>query len=253
MEENILQRAALQAMCDYLGYDEGKVYIDMLTKKEMSEEYSHSKSYRILKSLFDLGAIAKIKEKGDISVYVPLPPTFLIGEMKDAKIIDHLEKIYLKNHSDIFKGKYLQISLKGQFQNSLILFLLKHVMNKYAIIVSGGVFDYNSLKANLGADKISKITYFCREDYSESSPKSSNLIKVEPAKIGNKRIVLIDGKILLELLKFPNTDSLNHPENTLYKGYMLSTSFMINTTSGKVDYIQQIEEEIKELYKSRNV
>jgi hypothetical protein len=252
MEENILKRASLNALCDYLGYEEGKVYFDMLIKKEMSEEYSHSKSYRLLKSLFDLGAAAKIKEK-DISVYVPLPPTFLIEEVKDAKIIDYLEKIYLKNHLDIFQDKYLQISLKGAFQESLVIFLIKHLMKKSALIISGGVVDYNYFRANLDKDKLDKISYFCRKDYSETVPSNANIIRVDPVKISNRRIILIDGRLLIELLKLPNIDSVNHPEKTVYIGYLLSKNFMVNTPSGKENYIQQIEKEIQELYKLSNI
>src|SRR3989344_5536411 len=240
MNKEILDRLALQSLSNFLGYDEGKLYFEIINKIDTpaKTEHSHSKKYRILKKLQELSVIAKIGSDIDSTRYFPMPPTFVADNKIDKIILNHLEDIYLKKHYlDLLKilnnKQMIYISFKGLKNNSLILFLLKYFMKDYAIILMGG------------PAKLNKIKYFYREDYFTEN-LSLQTHKLKSSKIGNKRLALIDGNILIEFLKFPNAHYFYKPEETLFIGYMVGSNFEISTPSGKINYIKSIEREIKE-------
>ncbi len=250
MDEKLLEKAALQALCDNLGFEEGKVYFDLLNKKDLDligKEYSHSKYYRILSSLQDSGALAKaIIEGKDIAVYIPLPPTFLYHEEPGEEflgILDYLENLYLKNYREIYNDAYIEINWKYKVFESL--FLVKNFMKDYAIIVSGGSETYFLFKKYLPPEKLNKIKFFCRKDYSRRSDPGLNLI--DPSIIGNKRTMIVDGKIILEVLTIPQEDSYFNPNKTRYLGYLLTKSVKIKTPEGEVDFIKRSENELRKL------
>jgi hypothetical protein len=62
-------------------------------KKEIEKEFSYSKKYRLMKSLFDHGAVAKFKpEEKDVLNYFLIPPSFLSIDDIDPDIVNYLEK-----------------------------------------------------------------------------------------------------------------------------------------------------------------
>ena len=242
--DNILKKAALQELCDFLGFDEGKVYFSLLNK-EKSEGYSHSKSYRIFKSLYNLGAVAKLNQinnERDFLTYAPLPPTFLhLSKDKNQKVLDYLEKLYLKNFKDFFMNTYLELSF--YWNSRLGIFLVKNFMKDYTIAIFGGSSEFFIYKKNLPPKMFNKIKYFCRRDYVDKSDDKLNI--VEPHLIGNRRIILIDGRILFEVLRLPHEAYIDSPEKTKYIGYLLSKPLKIK--KGEIDYIKGVEKELKKL------
>ena len=128
-------KAAEQVLCEALGYDEARAYCLLLNKRdgELGKEFSYSKRYRLLKSLFELGAVGKIKpEEKDFFSYFLLPPSFLYFGTVDEEIINYLEKIYLDNFRNFFEQDFSQIILKNE--KPLILFFLKYFMKESAKI-----------------------------------------------------------------------------------------------------------------------
>lgn len=63
--KDFLVKAAQLELADILGYDEARAYYLLLKKQEtqLESEFSYSKKYRIMKSLFEAGAVAKFKQK----------------------------------------------------------------------------------------------------------------------------------------------------------------------------------------------
>ncbi len=246
MEDTIIQKAALQALCDHLGFDEGIVYFDILNKKDYSKKYSHSKTYRILQSLQDSGAISKVvKEEKENAVYVPLPPSFLYNseEKNIKKIIEYLEKLYLANYSDLFMNNYLEIDFR--YTQQIQLFLIKYYMEDYAIMVTGGNQEIHKYKENIPKEKLDKVTFICRRDYLTFDDPIVRA--VEPHLIGNKRVFIADGKILVEVIRFPNENPVQNPNKTKFSGYILSKKMIVKTKYGDKDYIKMTEDEIRKL------
>lgn len=134
MHQNALfEKATQHILCEVLGFDEGRTYYLLLTKnkKTLEKEFSYSKGYRMMKSLFLKGVVGKIKEKGkDYFSYVLLPPSFLHFKKVDKKVIRALEKVYLENYKKFFETDFSQIIVKDD--RGLILFLLKYVMKEDA-------------------------------------------------------------------------------------------------------------------------
>jgi hypothetical protein len=191
---SFIEKAAQQALSEVLGFDEGRAYYLLLTKQEneLISEFSYSKKYRLIKSLFEAAVVGKFKPEGqDFFNYIILPPSFLHFKKIDLKIIEFLEKIYLKNYSFILDIKFSQIILKDE--KGLIIFLLKHFMKESAKILTNKM----ELKEILGkkSEKIFEI--------------SSNYENRE------KRMAIIDGKFLLRFVSIP---SLKKNE---YIGYLL--------------------------------
>jgi hypothetical protein len=135
MNKNLLDKAAQQALSEVLGYDESRIYYLILNKKEqeLEKEFSYSKRYRLMKSLFEIGAVGKIKpESQDFFSYILLPPSFLYSNKIDLEIVSYLEKIYLENHFEALNKRFSQIILKDE--KILLIFLLKYFMEEEAML-----------------------------------------------------------------------------------------------------------------------
>lgn len=133
MNKNLLDKASQQALSEVLGYDEARIYYLILNKRkqELEKEFSYSKRYRLMKSLFEIGAVGKVKpESQDFFSYILLPPSFLYLKKIDMKIIECLEKIYLENHFEALNKRFSQIILKDE--KILLIFLLKYFMKEQA-------------------------------------------------------------------------------------------------------------------------
>jgi len=195
--QTLLLKAAQQALSDILGYDEATAYCMLLQKqeKELESEFSYSKKYRIMKSLFEAGAVAKFKPKDrDFFSYLLLPPSFLYfseGEKVDKEIIELLESIYLENHSEMLEKELSQIILKDE--KPLLAFLLKYFMKDSARLVTDEM-DYKKI---LGS-RSSKITIINRK---ENARKSG----------------VIDKNLFFEFASIPNGNEIEKRE---YIGYM---------------------------------
>jgi len=149
----LFEQASKQALSDSLGFDEGRAYYLLLLKKEdeLKKEFSYSKRYRLLKNLFELGAVGKLKpDEQDFFNYFVLPPSFLYIKEVEKEIIEFLEDIYLKNHSYIINTSFSQIILKNEM--NLLLFILKYFMKESARLVG----DDKRFKTILGKN-LSKI------------------------------------------------------------------------------------------------
>ncbi len=210
--KDLMIRASQQALYECLGFDEGKVYYLILTKKQknIEKEFSYSKKYRLLKRLFDSGALARLKtDKRDFFTYVPLPPCFLYNRTPQ-RIIDFLEEIYVKNYIKILETKFSQIILKDV--DYFILFLLKHVMKESARIL--GVEINNSFESYLG--------------------ENTEKIVIKTSAVKNQKIGLIDKKLGFEFSRIIEKDSFN------YIGYIshldkCNNSFHIESIKKELD------------------
>lgn len=150
MSSIILHKAAQQVLCEILGFDEGRIYYAILSKTEEPMELSYSKRYRILKSLFVQGAVAKLKNyEKDFYVYVPLPPSFLHSKKVNQEIIVFLEELFIHNYYHILETSFSQIILRDE--TGLIFFLLKYLMKENANL-SGTKVDSEQMKT--GKSKI---------------------------------------------------------------------------------------------------
>jgi hypothetical protein len=214
MNSEIFAKACEQALCQSLGYDEGRTYYLILNKEEvlLKQDYSYSKRYRIMRSLFDLGVVGKLKNsKKDIFNYFLLPPVFLYSEKIDLEIIEYLEGVYLKNHADLFKNEFSQIVLKNE--KNLLIFLLKYFMNHNARLVIDdlGSIDIIGAKEN---DIVIKKSCNCK-----------------------RRMGIIDNEFVFEFV-----DVMNE------RGYE-SIGFLANNVQNglKRDYVSFIDEEIRKV------
>lgn len=209
MEAELLRKVAMQTLSESLGYDEAKAYFYTLTNQEnkLIFEYSYSKRYRLLKSLFMKGAMAKIKPHSkDFFSYVPLPPTFLVYNDADNRILEFLENIYLENHLNRILTDFSQLILKNE--RPLVVFMIKYLMKEDAKlvleqrnipryvgekssmisfcnsrtsmfgkkmgIIDGKIcFEFSSIKGEKGTDFIG---FLSREGYAEDIAKSISLV-----------------------------------------------------------------------------
>src|SRR3989344_9472255 len=76
VHQKLVEHAARHALSESIGYEEAKLYWMILTKQEhaIEKEFSHSRRYRLLKSLFHNGYLAKARKSNKDAVsYVPLP------------------------------------------------------------------------------------------------------------------------------------------------------------------------------------
>jgi hypothetical protein len=122
------------------------MYYFLLTKndKDIGNNFSYSKRYRLLKNLFKSGFIAKIKNKDkDTFYYGLLPPPFLAFNTEEYNLIEFLEKIYIKNFGNLIDSNYSQVILKDE--KSFVIYLLKYLMKKNAKILSREYY-FNKIK-----------------------------------------------------------------------------------------------------------
>lgn len=250
----MMSRAAKGYFQDILGPEEGEIYFNMLldtpeSLKKIELQYSRSKKYRLLNSLFNKGVLGKYLSGNDCGAYFILPPTFILSAVNNKKLTTELEIIYLNKHYPTLRkalsgGESILVQFHGIIENYLILFLLKYQMKDNAVILMGGFNDYEFYKKNLDENKIKKISYFYREDYGKYTGGANPL---EPSKIGNKRIAIIDDEICIELLKFPNKEVFFSPEKSYFLGYIVDSSFFVNINEEKINYIKLMKKEIEAL------
>lgn len=254
MLNELARRAAKGFFEDFLGSEEGEMYFFLLLdtpelKKEIDLKHSRSKKYRLLNSLFEIGVLGKYLSGDSSGSYFLLPPTFIHKATSNKKIISELEEIYLLKHYPVLKkalaeGSPIHIQFNGIVENYLILFLLKYQMKKEATILMGGFLDYDFYKKNLNEEQLSKLRYFYRSD---RGPYPGNANPIHFSKIGNRRLAIIDGELLIELLKFPNSDVFFSPEKSYFVGYIVDKNFVQNINHKKINYVEQIKKEIDEL------
>ncbi|OGJ21215.1 hypothetical protein A3K73_06230 [Candidatus Pacearchaeota archaeon RBG_13_36_9] len=209
--QELLKKAAQQALAEVLGYDEARAYYLILTRqeKELESEFSYSKKYRLLKNLFELGAVGKIKPgQQDFFNYFLLPPSFLYFERVDLEIIEVLEKSYLDNFREIFEKEFSQIILKDE--KIILLFILKYFMKEGAKL-DVGEMDLKSLG---------------------NESKKVRIIKNEGE--SRRKMGIIDQSRAFE---FTNITSMESYE---YLGYIAK-----NVKNCKKDYVSAVEKEMK--------
>jgi hypothetical protein len=194
--QNLLLKAAQQALSDSLGYDEAQAYFMLLNKNEkgLENEFSYSKRYRIMKRLFDLSAVARFKQKDkDFFSYILLPPSFLYfgSEPADRIIVEFLESVYLRNYSELLEQEFSQIMMKDE--RPLLTFLLKYFMKDSARLLVKEL----DLKKVLG-EKANKVTFVNQSDEF-------------------KRKGTIDRKITFDFVSIPRKTGIQSRE---YIGYL---------------------------------
>ncbi len=206
---NLMDKAAKQCLCEALGHDEGTTYYLLLHKdyEGLSREFSYSKKYRVLKNLFNSCAVAKLKlEDKDVYNYIALPPTFLHTDETDQKIVDYLEKIYLRNYRNLFSSRFSQLILRSE--KWLILFMLKYSMKENAKII------IPELDQKILGKKFSKV----------------ELVKIEGV---DKKVGIIDRRLAFEFSSVYNGITQDHI------GYIAS-----KTKDQETDYISLIENKL---------
>lgn len=150
---SLIESATKQVLSENLGFDPGRVYYLILTnqKKEIEKEFSYSKKYRILKSLFELGALSKIKlDDKDFYSYFPLPPLFL---KESNEVSEFLNKLYEKNFKDKLRCKFFQVIMKTsseKFVNFLKKFYIDTNNDKLT-------FEFNKIRCKDGHEYIGSI------------------------------------------------------------------------------------------------
>ena len=214
MQNKYIEKASQQALSEALGFDEARAYHLLLVKKdsEVEKEFSYSKKYRLLKSLFEQGAIGKIKpENQDFFSYILMPPSFLYAKDVDKEIIIYLERIYLENYSDILNAEFSQMILKDE--KGLLIFLLKYFMKQNAQLAT------DEIKLGVLGNQSSKI----------------HMIKIREER---KRIGVIDRNIAFEFVSMLNRDSNE------FMGYLANN----NKGNGGKDYVSIVEKEMGMTY-----
>jgi hypothetical protein len=213
--DNLLEKAAQQILGESLGFDEGRAYYLILLKKDkdIEKEFSYSKKYRLLKNLFDSGAIGKIKPHDkDFFSYIPLPPSFLDAKKVPNSIVLFLEGLYIENHKSLLQStKFSQIILKDL--RGFVLFLLKHIMNNEANILG------------------TEITPEHLKSYLEDKEKI-NSITINSSGFENRHLGIIDNAIGFEFLRIRGRKSYD------YIGYITSKKPKENNS-----YLEGIEKE----------
>ena len=206
---SLIEKAAQQLLCEFLGYDEGRVYYLILIKdnKTLNAEFSHSKKYRLFKSLFNLGYMGKIKpESQGYFNYILLPSSFLYSSEGNKEIILFLDNLYLENHFDQFSKKFSQLIFRDE--KNLINFLLRCKMKDNAKLI------INNFNLDFLGEKRKNVTMIQR-DYP------------------HRKLGLIDKNIGFEFIKIRNIDSHD------YIGYLA-----LYTKREDNDFISSIEQEI---------
>jgi hypothetical protein len=152
-DTDYIESGAKHALIDYLGFEEGSLYFGKLNKNNKIEAgYSYSKRYRLLKSLYEKGAIGKIRvSKSNNFVYILLPPSFLYESTPDTRILDYLDELYLMNIKNSLEKGFYQIMMKDEC--SFIIFLLKYVMKKNAKL--DGIQGEIKIINNIDSSKVS--------------------------------------------------------------------------------------------------
>ena len=192
-QNNLLEKAAQQILGECLGFDEGRAYYLILLKrdKDLEKEFSYSKKYRLLKNLFDSGAIGKIKQEDrEFFSYIPLPPSFLHEKNHPQSIILFLEELYLEHHRSLLQDTaFSQIILRDV--RGFILFLLKHIMKENASILGAGITPSQLSTHIQDKEKIQKIT-------------------LKPSILKKRHLGIIDNSLGFEFLKIRNKDSYDY-------------------------------------------
>src|SRR3989344_9263622 len=89
----------------------------ILTKQEhaIEKEFSHSKRYRLLKSLFHNGYLAKARKSNKDAVsYVLLPPSALRFSNVEEQLVAYLEECYASEHVSLFRDSFTSLVLKDE-------------------------------------------------------------------------------------------------------------------------------------------
>lgn len=142
----IVESAAKHVLSEKLGFDEARIYYLMLLgqEEEIAKNFSYSKKYRILKLLFEKGALSKIKPEGrDFYSYFLLPPLFIDG---NSEIKDYLSELYKKNFEENFNHKFFQIIMKVPFEG-----FVKFLKNAYIDTMNKKInFEFNKIRCLSG-------------------------------------------------------------------------------------------------------
>ena len=174
----MLDSAAKENLYNVLGFEEGNFYFSYITgnKDIANNGVSYSKKYRLLKELFEIGAVAKCKlTSKDSFSYFFLPPSCIINNGCGEKIMNYLENIYLKNFFNQWKG-FIELTVKNE--NSLIGFIINKFTEKIAEI-------------NVNNEIIDKII---NEDVKK-------VIKIKEQTLTKNNTGQIDNKIYFEFMK----------------------------------------------------
>jgi len=223
----IVEKAMIHILGEEIGFEEAEIYWKMI-RKESLEEINRSKKYRILKELFELGHLLRIKKHG-IFEYIPVPPTFIYLESDIKKEhIDKQEKIYLKNYFNLFKEGDFLLEASGKVINGIVLFFIKNFMKKKADILLGGpdIFDLIEKETPAKFDNINFIginKYFKKKGYCEK-----NLKLTEEEIISDRRFCIIDDELIICFFK-----SLGE----VYEGYITSNKDRIELKKKEFNYI----------------
>lgn len=150
---SLIESAAKQVLSEKLGFDEAKVYYSILTnkKKEIDNEFSYSKKYRILKSLYNIGAISKIKlGERDFYSYFILPPLFLND---NDEVSEHLYELYENNFKEKLINNFFQIIMRTSI-DKFVDFMKGINVNPSEDKIN---FEFSKIRCNNGYEYIGSV------------------------------------------------------------------------------------------------
>ncbi|MEK6896737.1 MAG: hypothetical protein AABX12_04760 [Nanoarchaeota archaeon] len=135
--QRLIEQAARHALSEALGYEEAKLYWMILTKQEhtIEKEFSHSKRYRLLKSLFHNGYLAKARKSNTDAVsYILLPPSALRFSNVEEQLVAYLEERYSSEYAFLFRNAFTSLVLKDERGLALFAVLSLARMNAHIAV-----------------------------------------------------------------------------------------------------------------------
>lgn len=143
IREKIIGKILFYFLKEDFERDEIKLYFSLLTEnyEVLEKEFSRSRRYRVMRRLFDKGALIKIKGINDENFkYFVLPPTFLyISDEKTKENIKKIEKIFIKK-INLEEFRFVNINIKNE--KPFLLFLLNNFVNNNASLVFPRYYEF---------------------------------------------------------------------------------------------------------------
>lgn len=136
-EEKEIGELIIHFLKDGFSTEEIKLYLSLISKnKYISEKiFSRSKRYRIMKSLFNKGALIKIKKKNEENFkYLPLPPVFLSSYYTEERIrtkINEIGKEYLKK-VNLKDAGFVSLNIKKE--KPFLILILNNFIEEKALL-----------------------------------------------------------------------------------------------------------------------
>jgi nitrogenase molybdenum-iron protein alpha/beta subunit len=149
--------------------------------------------------LYDKGFLFKSKF-GNTFKYLPIPlGAVFIGGNFDRDFIRKIDEKYLKMLKSIEKNVRIVIETNGENLDGMIVFFVRRYMKEKCDIVFGGEVTYELLRKRI--KRFDSIRYVGIKEYFTKRFTDQNLRLKRKELISGKRIIIIDGNIVLNFFK----------------------------------------------------